>query len=286
MEAERVTGANAVDASGGAAGTERPTDGGGEAGDRRRQRDLVETEEIVVHAEEAEEAVARTRVYLLKSAEAVTQLRSALNAYQALRECKKDELLNTTHAMDVERPNLLRWKAANMQEWVTSDWKKSSSVSPTRGAESEGEERMQRQHQWYRDLLTRVQGDRRLPSVMHFIFDFVKQVLEYGEEFRKDMYFTMLQHIEDSEFSTAVSNLVVNMIRGIEDLNTQDLVIWFEQNRGGVPQHIRELLECKTGTELAEVVDSGMRVSTVSGGEPTSRKSDHPRSLTFVTEMP
>jgi len=272
-EAERAVGSMAADASGGAAGAERPTDGGGEGGDRRRQ---WEEDEDVAHPEEAEEAVVRTRNHLRRSADAVAQLRSALNAYQALRDEKKDELLNTTLTMDKERPNLLRWKAANMQEWVKSDWKKTTKGSPTQGAESEGEERMQRQHQWYRDLLTRVQGDRRLPSVVHFIFDFIRQVLEYGEEFRKDLYYVMLREIEDSECTKVVSNLVVNMIRGIDDLTTQDLVTWFEQNRGGLPRHIKELLECKSGTELTDVEESP-------GGDSGKQIS---RTLTFVTEMP
>merc|ERR1712224_163196 len=97
-------------------------------------------------------------------------------------------------------------------------------------------EAQKRQFFWYRDLWNTVKKEKNeLTDVVHSIFDFVKNVLEYGEEFTRDMYFSMLSKIETREYdqSAVMAKLVVKMARdGIEGVKLSDLVDWFNKNRG------------------------------------------------------
>merc|ERR1712232_1460259 len=137
------------------------------------------------------------------------------------------------------------------------------------------QEHMKKQYLWYRDLWTSVKGDKRdLPKVAHFIFDFLKQVLEHGEEFQKDMYFAMLEQIDNWEFTGVIASLIVNMIAGIENLTNQDIIEWFRQNRGDVPEPIVELAGKQDATSAPAV---GPAVASLPGGV----EADNGKSITF-----
>lgn len=186
-------------------------DQGSASVDRRRRRaDRLEADEAAKH-------VAKFK--------AVARLRAALFAYQASREERRERLTEKLQTMN--HPISFRRRNSKL-----------SSGTPMRT-----EDRCQSQHAWYRDLLCRLHDDKQnLPRVAHYIFDCIRQVLEW-KEFGQDNYFAMLEQIEDHEYSRVIAGLVVNMIGGIGDVTTQDLVVWFEQHRGAVPPFVAELLE-------------------------------------------
>merc|ERR1712039_254296 len=80
-----------------------------------------------------------------------------------------------------------------------------------------------------------------MPPVGYFIFDYVKQVLEKGEEFQRERYFAMLEQIQNPEFTKTIAGLVASMTRGIDGVSTQDLLAWFSWFRGEVPRSFQEL---------------------------------------------
>lgn len=240
------------DATGTAWASEPP-----EAIERRRKRERLDTDDAEAYA---------------ANFASVAKLRAALHAYQASRDEKRGGLEEVLHSMEVNRPNLIRRKLA-LGSTGASDPKASNATFRSEG-EAGGDEHLQKQYGWYRELLCRVQDDKQnLPRVAHYIFDCIRQVLEYGEEFRREVFFAMLEKIQNFEFSRLIASLVVNMIRGIDGMSSQGLIGWFEQNRGEVPPAILELVERRPNPPPAPAVrpPSGLRVG---------------RTLTFVTELP
>lgn len=279
-EPERAAGTS--DAPG-AAGAEEAS-GVGHEGTARRKREWTEAEEAEAYAK---------FVALLRepdpSISPVERLRSTLHAYQESRDKNKGYLQNALYSMDADRLNSLKRRAQHLE--LSSDGPDAKTSCALMRLEAEKDmltqhiqERMKKQYLWYRDLWHHVRGDKRdLPKVAHFIFDFVKQVLEYGEEFQKDMYFGMLDQIENYEFTAVIASLIVNMITGIEDVTNQDIVEWFREKRGEVPHAVAELTSkekdhpTKAAPEVGEVPELG---------SPDARTKSAKKSLTFVTEMP
>jgi hypothetical protein len=195
----------------------------------------------------------------------VARLRETLQIYQKAREEHKDQLQNTLYSMDADRLHSLKRRAHNLNpksHGPTADAKTSCQLMRLE-AEKEMLERHIRDQQrkqffWYRDLWRTIYQDKReLPDVAKFIFDFVKKVLEYGEDFTKEMYFSMLSKIENFEYNGVISKLVVKMLDGIEGAKLADLVEWFKKNRGEVPPKVRDFTEradhpVKSGTDDAD----------------------------------
>merc|ERR1712032_1318109 len=122
-----------------------------------------------------------------------------------------------------------------------------------------------------------------LPAVAHFMLDFVKQVLEYGEEFSRERYFAMLEQIGNFEFTKVLASIVLNMMPGIEGVTTQDLMAWFERVRGDVPKPIRELVESQGNNNTGSTRDTGGESPVLeSGTSSPARTLDRARrTLTF-----
>jgi len=277
IEPERAAGTS--DATG-AAGAEE-TGGVGLDGSTRRKREWSEAEEAEAYAK---------FVALLHEPDPtispVARLRSTLEAYQDSRDKNRGLLQSALYSMDADRLNSLKRRARHLELTFDGPDAKTSCALMRLEAEKDMlrqhvQDRMKKQYVWYNNLWLHVRGDKRdLPKVAHFIFDFVKQVLEYGEQFQKDMYFAMLEQIDNYEFTAVIANLTVNMIAGIEGLTNHDIVKWFRDNRGEVPPAVAELAEKqkdhpgKAGQELAEVPES-------SGHSPKMKK----QATFFVTEL-
>jgi len=204
----------------------------------------------------------------------VARLRETLQIYQKARDAHKDQLQDTLYSMDADRLHSLKRRAHNLNpksHGPTADAKTSCQLMRLE-AEKEMLERHIRDHQrkqffWYRDLWRTIYQDKReLPDVARFIFDFVKKVLEYGEDFTKEMYFSMLSKIENFEYNGVISKLVVKMLDGIEGVKLADLIDWFKKNRGEVPPKVRD---------FTERADHPVK----SGAEDAGRERD----MTFVT---
>jgi hypothetical protein len=250
--------------------------------DRRRQREYTVAEEAEAYAK---------FVALLREPDPtispVARLRCTLKAYQESREKQQSQLQSALYSMDADRLNSLRRRAQHLKpqsEGPTADAKTSCALMRLEAEkdmlQQHTQDRMKKQYLWYRDLWSYVRGDKRdLPKVAHFIFDFVKNVLEYGEEFTKDMYFAMLERIENYEFTLVVATLIVCMTHGISGIAYRDILEWFVKHRGEVPPHVADLTtkekdrsSSSNGAELAETA-------------PPSPDSKGGNRLTFVTEM-
>jgi len=265
--------AGASDAPG-AAGAEEAS--AGHDGGNRRKREWTEAEET--------EAYSKFVALLREPDPAISplaRLQSTLAGYQETRDKNKGHLQSALYSMDADRLNSLKRRAQHLQ--LASDGPDAKTSCALMRLESERDmltqhiqDRMKKQYLWYRDLWHHVRGDKRdLPKVAHFIFDFVKQVLEYGEVFQKEMYFAMLEQIDNYEFSAVIASLVVNMIAGIEGVTMHDIIGWFRQHRGEVPPAVAELTgKEKAGPDLGEASDMG---------SPSARGKSK-QSLTFVTE--
>jgi len=190
-------------------------------------------------------------------------------------------------SMDADRLNSLKRRSAHFKpssHGVEADAKASCAlmrIEAERDMLSQHlQERMMQQYLWYRSLWSLVQSDKRdLPPVAHFIFDFVKQVLEYGEIFRAEMYWAMLDKIEAFEYTPVISSLIVNMVREIDGVTVEALVEWFGAVLGCVPLNVSKVLE-----ELSDLGDAtGAPLTT--GVRKQTGGSDMSRGTTFVTEM-
>lgn len=166
-------------------------------------------------------------------AHGAAKLRSALHAYQDARDKGREALGDMLQARQANRHMELRKRVVF-----------GNSRNTTASSSPQGNQRIQKQLRWYSELLVRMQTEKdNVPNVAHFILDTVRVVLDRGEEFRGDRFFTMLANIENFEITRVVASLLLHMTNGIEDVTRQDLVSWFEQRRGDVPKHIRDLLE-------------------------------------------
>lgn len=199
----------------------------------------------------------------------VARLRETLQIYQKARETHKDQLQDTLYSMDADRLHSLKRRAHHLHpksHGPTSDAKTSCQLMRLEAEkemletiiyQDKREHKQKKQFFWYRDLWRTIASDKReLPDVARFIFDFVKKVLEYGEDFTKEMYFSMLSKIENFEYNGVISKLVVKMLDGIEGVKLADLVEWFKKNRGEVPPKVRDFTEradhpVKSGTDDA-----------------------------------
>lgn len=267
-EPERAAGASDTPA---AAGAEEAAGGGHDGA--RRKREWTEAEEADAYAK---------FVALLREPDPtispVARLRSTLHSYQESRDKNRGTLQSALYSMDADRLSSLKRRAKHLE--LSSDAGDAKTSCALMRLEAERDmldghlqDRMKKQYLWYRDLWHQVRGDKRdLPKVAHFIFDFVKQVLEYGEEFQKEMYFAMLEQIENYEFTAVIASLTVNMISGIEGVTNYDVVEWFRSNRGEVPPEVMEL----TGKEKDHLGDA----------PELSAERKTKQSLTFVTELP
>jgi len=281
-EPERVAGS--ADAPG-VPGAEEVVVSGPEGVDRRRQREATVAEEAEAYAK---------FVALLREPDPtispVARLRCTLSAYQDARDRQKSQLQNALYSMDADRLNSLRRRAKHLKpnsEGPTADAKAACALMRLEAEkdmlQQHTQENMKKQYLWYSDLWSYVRGDKRdLPKVAHFIFDFVKNVLEYGEEFNREMYFAMLEHIENYEFTAVIANLTVCMTHGIEGIVYHDILEWFVRNRGEVPTHVADLTskskDRSTSNNGPELTESPDLVPSVSDS-----KGKH--SLTFVTEV-
>lgn len=222
-EPERAAG---VSDAPGAAGAEEAA-GGGYSGTARRKREWTEAEEADAYAK---------FVALLRESDPtispVERLRTTMKSYQESRDKNKGHLQSALYSMDADRLNSLKRRAQHLQLGSEGDAKTSCALMRLEAERDmlaqHIQDRMKKQYLWYRELWHHVRGDKRdLPKVAHFIFDFVKQVLEYGEEFQKDMYYAMLEQIDNYEFTAVIASLVVNMTNGIEGVSYHDIVEWF-----------------------------------------------------------
>merc|ERR1719253_2321410 len=250
-EPERAAGTS--DAPG-APGAEESS-GLGHDGSGRRKREWTEAEEAEAYAK---------FVALLREPDPaispVARLRSTLHSYQESREKNRGNLQSALYSMDADRLNSLKRRAQHLK--MSSDGPDAKTSCALMRIEAERDmleqhiqEKMKKQYLWYRELWYHVRAEKRdLPKVAHFIFDFVKQVLEYGEEFQKEMYFAMLEQIDNYEFTQVIASLIVTMISGIEGVTNHDLLEWFKEARGEVPPAVAELTgKEKGGAEMGEV---------------------------------
>jgi len=207
----------------------------------------------------------------------VARLRETLQIYQRARDAHKNQLQDTLYSMDADRLNSLKRRAHNLNpqsHGPTADAKTSCQLMRLEAEKEMLERHIQDQQKkqffWYRDLWTTIQQDKReLPEVARFIFDFVKKVLEYGEDFTKEMYFSMLSKIENVEYNGVISKLVVKMLDGIEGVKLADLVEWFKKNRGEVPPKVRDFTERADHPVKSGADDSGReRDKTFMTNEP------------------
>jgi len=253
---------------------------GGHEGGARRKREWTMEEEAEAYAK---------FVALLREPDPtispVGRLRTTLQSYQESRDANRDDLQSALYSMDADRLNSLKRRAQHLQLRSVGPDAQMSCELMNLQAEHDMlrqhiQDRMKKQYLWYRDLWHHVRGDKRdLPKVAHFIFDFVKQVLEYGEEFKQEMYFAMLEQIDNFEFTAVIASLVVNMTAGIEGMSNQDIVEWFRRNRGEVPAAVAEL----TGKEKDHPGKSGNELGDVTETEGRSKSTK--KSLSFVTEV-
>lgn len=274
----------------GATGAEEAAGGGHEGADRRRKREWTESEEAEAYAK---------FVALLREPDPtispVARLRSTLHSYQETRDKHKGNLQSALYSMDADRLNSLRRRAAHLQpksDGPTADAKTSCALMRLEAErdmlQQHIQDRMKKQYLWYRDLWRLVCGDKRdLPNVAHFIFDFVKQVLEYGEEFKKEMYFAMLEQIENFEFTDVIARVVVSMVKGIDGVSTNDLVEWFRKHRSDenppVPPGVEQEL---TGRQDHTTKTGGSELGEVDlAGEPRP-SGKAVKASSFITEVP
>merc|ERR1712039_112649 len=198
----------------------------------------------------------------------VARLRTALLAYQSTRQQKCSTLEKALQTKDGPRGSSQKRGAKGHR-------------GAARGADGDAGERLHKQLRWYYDLLVQLhEASQDPPKVAYFILDFVRQVLEHGEEFQKDMFIAMLEQIDNIEFTKVISSLVINVVRGIEGMTVQNLVAWFENNRGDVPKHVTEQERAESsrsmrGSELPDVPMTARASVAGSVGK---------RTLTFVTE--
>mmetsp|Transcript_143312 Transcript_143312/g.260777 ORF Transcript_143312/g.260777 Transcript_143312/m.260777 type:complete len:716 (+) Transcript_143312:193-2340(+) len=273
----------------GATGAEEVAGGGHEGADRRRKREWTESEEAEAYAK---------FVALLREPDPtispVARLRSTLHSYQESRDKHRGNLQSALYSMDADRLNSLRRRAAHLQpksDGPTADAKSACALMRLEAErdmlQQHIQEKMKKQYLWYKELWQNVRGDKRdLPMVAHFIFDFVKQVLEYGEEFKKEMYFAMLEQIENFEFTDVIARVVVSMVKGIDGVSTNDLVEWFRKNRSHenppVPASVEEL----TGRQDYTAKASTSELGDVDLAGETRASGKNVKGSSFITEVP
>jgi len=216
----------------------------GQEGGRRARREWTEDEEAAAY---------RKVVELLQEPDPavcpVARLRETMLAYQDTSDRYHGDLQSSLCSKDLERPNSLRMRAAHLQPLPSSRATDPKTSSTLMRLEAEKDmlqrhlkDEILQQYLWYRNLLHLVQPFRKeLPRVAHFMFDFVKQVLEHGELFRRDMFFRMIGHIENFEFTELISRLIVSMVGGIDELTMSDVTKWFRENRAEVPACFAEV---------------------------------------------
>mmetsp|Transcript_23429 Transcript_23429/g.54558 ORF Transcript_23429/g.54558 Transcript_23429/m.54558 type:complete len:736 (+) Transcript_23429:88-2295(+) len=205
---------------------------------------------------EEEEAVAYSKVVSMlqetdSSVDPVSRLKSTLKAYQASRDTQRGQLMNALHSMEVDRLRALHRRAQYFQP--RCDGPVSNALAACALMRIEGEKDMlnrlldagmQKQYLWYRDLWYHVQSEKRdlsMSNVAFFIFDFVKEVLEHGVSFSKDMLFLMLSQIDNSEFTALIASLIVFMAKSL-GVSSEELLQWFKTNRGATPTEIESAL--------------------------------------------
>lgn len=294
-----VGGGDAAPPSGGVAGEEGGVVAAAGVGSGRRKRGepaKVPTQEEEASAYEKVEQMLREPDPGISP---VGRLRTTLAQYQASRDRHRGYLEATLSALETDRLDSLKRRAVHLQP-CSED---AQSCCALMRVEAEKDmlrlhldEGMKRQYLWYRSLWTYVQSDKREMkenNVAHFIFDFVRKVLEHGKAFRSDMYFAMLGEIEDYEFSFVISSLVVSMINEIEGATHEAILQWFFDNRGSVPSHVADRIASATEAELAADVPAvaAMRPPTEGSGAGGSGAGGAGgaavgRSVTFVTEGP
>lgn len=257
--------------------------GGGHDGKGKKKREWTEAEEA--------EAYAKV-VALLREPDPtispVARLRSTLVQYQSSRDTHCTQLQSALYSMDADRLNSLKRRAKHLRpksEGPTADAKTSCALMRLEAErdmlEQHLQEKMKRQYLWYRDLWYHVQNDKReLPRVAHFCFDFVKQVLEYGEVFTDEMFHAMLSQIESFEFAeanngTILAKLVVKMAKDISGVGTDGISEWFLTHRREIPREIEKLI----GSPYSEtsVVKNDLDEPV---GESSTFMTEGPRTVT------
>merc|ERR1719171_2137007 len=129
----------------------------------------------------------------------VARLRDTLQTYQKARDTHRTQLQDTLYSMDADRLQSLKRRANNLKptsHGPTADAKTSCQLMRLEAEKEmlkkyidDGEEKgsgipMKKQFRWYHGLWKSVRKQKNeLTDVAHFIFDFIKKVLEYGEEF-------------------------------------------------------------------------------------------------------
>jgi len=250
--------------------------------DRRKKREWTEEEEA--------RAYAKVELLLREpdpTISPVARLQSTLQSYQAVRDRHRGDLQTALYSMDADRLHSLHRRAVHLRAGST-DVATSCALMRIEAEKDmlskHLEGNMQRQYLWYRELWYYLQATKKelptkeVPRVAHFIFDFVKQVLEYGKEFKKQMYDEMLSQIQNEEYDELVSALVVHMVDGIEDVTTQDLLVWFKEHRGPVPDGVSSSLAGVVG-RFSDVSDEAEL------GEKDSNKEKSSQSVTFMTDI-
>jgi len=186
----------------------------------------------------------------------VARLRDTLTSYQKTREEKRQHLQESLYSMDADRLNALRRRA----EWLQPG-SHGPTADPKNGVQLmrlRAEREMLKQHYnnldqlaWYESLLATIKHSKRdLPDVAHFMFDYIQQVLEQGQPFTREMFFSMLSQISNDEFrprgetSPVLAALLFSMVEtGLDGLQPNDLREWFLRERGEVPDSILERIE-------------------------------------------
>jgi len=170
----------------------------------------------------------------------VVRLRSALHAYQEVRDRRREHLRSTLQAAETNRPNTWRKFAA-------------ASGSPRAGEARQSDEGAQQaQLRQYHDLLTglREEGEK-VPAVGHFMLDTVRTVLEHGQAFQADHLHTMLAKVGDDEMDRVVAGIVMRIATSMcAELTGHDILQRLEQCRRQVPQPFRDVLVCSGADDV------------------------------------
>eukprot|EP00397_Hematodinium_sp_SG-2012_P021534 GEMP01022255.1.p1 GENE.GEMP01022255.1~~GEMP01022255.1.p1 ORF type:complete len:615 (+),score=152.90 GEMP01022255.1:201-2045(+) len=183
----------------------------------------------------------------------INRLKETLDSFTHIREHQTERLLQSLYSMDADRMESLELKSKYF-----SPESRGPRADPTvmcqfmrLNAEKELLEKFvnpeaKRQLFWYRDLLREVRrsDDRRNRHhpVIHFMFDYIRKVLEYGMVFQRQMLFNMLDVVENEEFTMPVSDLVCRIIQGVDQVKLADVLTWFKENRGQVPPKFSEAI--------------------------------------------
>eukprot|EP00927_Polykrikos_kofoidii_P045290 TRINITY_DN3921_c0_g1_i1.p1 TRINITY_DN3921_c0_g1~~TRINITY_DN3921_c0_g1_i1.p1 ORF type:complete len:736 (+),score=154.43 TRINITY_DN3921_c0_g1_i1:123-2330(+) len=261
------------------------------AGSGRQKRGLMEGGEKPPPEEDKEAAAYAKFVQLLREPDPnispVSRLRATLGTYDVARDQHREYLETVLFSMEADRLDSFKRRYANLDAKSQGVQAVAKSTCALMRIDAERDmleqhldEAMIRQYWWYRSLWTMVESEKRaLPPVAHWIFDFMKRVLEAGKLFSAAMYFAMLRKIENNEFIPVIACLVVNMISEIDGITTDSLVEWFERNRGTVPPHVYLFIQDPVWTGESSPGSPSPREA--SGGGSASV-----RGTTFVTDVP